>query len=163
MIRLSSLCWLLLVAVTGFTTFKLKYTVQDIEDELSRVRKQTIVEQQEIRLLTAEWTSLNQPDRLADLNRRILGLAPMAARQLQRSIEEIPLRPGAAAAPDALVAAAPPTVAAQPAAARGPAAVQPKPAPLKPAPAATPSLQLAKAAQPPRSLDQLISDLAGVR
>ena len=34
MIRLASLFWLVLVAVTGFATFKVKYAVQDIEDEL---------------------------------------------------------------------------------------------------------------------------------
>src|SRR5205807_2344040 len=58
MTRLGILFWLLLVLASGFTTFKVKYAVQDIEDELSRVRRQTIAEQQEIRVLTAEWTYL---------------------------------------------------------------------------------------------------------
>ena len=53
-----------LVVATGFTTFKVKYAVQDIEDELNRVRRHTIAEQQEIRVLTAEWTYLTQPERL---------------------------------------------------------------------------------------------------
>jgi hypothetical protein len=92
-IRFASLLWLALVAVTGFATFKVKYTVQDIEDELSKVRRQTIAEQQEIHVLRAEWTALNQPERLADLNRRFLSLAAVTPKQLQRKIEEIPLRP----------------------------------------------------------------------
>src|SRR6185437_314020 len=95
MSRLSSLFWVLLVVVAGFTTFKVKYAVQDIEDQLARARKQTIAEQQEIRVLTAEWSYLNQPERLADLNRRFFGLAPIAAKQLQHRIEDIPLRPPA--------------------------------------------------------------------
>ena len=37
MIRLASLFWLALVAATGFATFKVKYAVQDIEDELNKV------------------------------------------------------------------------------------------------------------------------------
>jgi len=93
MIRLASLFWLALVAVTGFATFKVKYAVQDIEDQLNKVRRHTIAEQQEIHVLRAEWTALNQPERLADLNRRFLSLAAVAPKQLQRKIEDIPLRP----------------------------------------------------------------------
>ena len=96
MTRLGAVFWLALVLAAGFTTFKVKYAVQDIEDQLSRVRRQTIAEQQEIRVLTAEWTYLTQPERLADLNRRFLQLAPIAARQMQRGIADIPLRAPAA-------------------------------------------------------------------
>jgi hypothetical protein len=106
MIRLASLFWLALVAATGFATFKVKYAVQDIEEELNRVRKQTVIEHQEIHLLRAEWTTLNQPERLADLNRRILSLAAMAPKQLQHTVEDVPLRP-IPAPPDTLIAAAP--------------------------------------------------------
>jgi hypothetical protein len=117
-IRFASLLWLALVAVTGFATFKVKYTVQDIEDELSKVRRQTIAEQQEIHVLRAEWTALNQPERLADLNRRFLSLAAVTPKQLQRKIEDIPLRPVPEPA-EPVIAAAP---APEPAA---PVAVQP--------------------------------------
>lgn len=110
MTRLGAVFWLGLVVASGFTTFKVKYAVQEIEDELMRVRKQTVAEQQEIRVLTAEWTYLNQPERLADLNRRFLQLAPVGTRQLQAHIEDFPLRPPPAPPapePDVLVAAAP--------------------------------------------------------
>ena len=106
MIRLASLFWLALVCATGFATFKVKYAVQGIEAELNRVRKQTVIEHQEIHLLRAEWTTLNQPERLADLNRRILSLTAMAPKQLQRTVEDVPLRP-VPAPPDTLIAAAP--------------------------------------------------------
>ncbi len=106
MTKLGTVFWVVVVLAAGFTTFKVKYAVQDIEDELNRARKQTIAEQQETRVLTAEWTYLNQPERLAELNRRFLGLAAISTKQLQRSIEEIPLRPPAAP-PDALVEASP--------------------------------------------------------
>ena len=39
MIRFSSLLWLALVAVTGFATFKVKYAVQDIEEEVERAHR----------------------------------------------------------------------------------------------------------------------------
>jgi cell division protein FtsL len=106
MTRLGIVFWLVLVAAAGFTTFKVKYAVQDIEDQLNRVRKQTIADQQEIRVLTAEWTYLNQPERLAEMNRRFLALAPVTARQLQSSIADIPFR-APPTAPDVMLAAAP--------------------------------------------------------
>jgi hypothetical protein len=121
MIRLASLFWLALVAVTGFATFKMKYTVQDIEDELNKVRRHTIAEQQEIHILRAEWTALNQPERLAELNRRFLSLAAVAPKQMQRKIEDIPLRPVPQPA-EPLIAAAPE------------AAAQPPPADIRPGP-----------------------------
>ena len=111
MIRLGALVWLMLVVAAGFVTFKVKYAVQDIEDELNRVRKQTVAEQQEIRVLNAEWTYLNQPERLAELNRRFLQWGPIAAKQLQGKIDDIPFRPlpppSPLPTPDILVAAAP--------------------------------------------------------
>jgi hypothetical protein len=121
MIRLASLFWLALVAVTGFATFKMKYTVQDIEDELNKARRHTIAEQQEIHILRAEWTALNQPERLAELNRRFLSLAAVAPKQMQRKIEDIPLRPVPQPA-EPLIAAAPE------------AAPQPAPADIRPGP-----------------------------
>ena len=161
MTRLGTVFWVVLVLAAGFTTFKVKYAVQDIEDQLNRVRRQTIAEQQEIRVLTAEWTYLNQPERLAELNRRFLGLASITAKQLQRSIEEIPLR-APAAPPDVLVEATPDAAAPQAAATPLPVT----PAALSPAPAGPAApVQLAKAgpAQTASSLDALIAQIAETR
>lgn len=93
MIRLAALFWLALVLISGVAMFKVKYGVQELEDELGRVRKQTVAEQQEIRVLNAEWAYLTQPQRLAELNRRFLSLAPIPVKQLQRGVDDIPLRP----------------------------------------------------------------------
>ena len=194
MIRLGALFWLALVVAAGFVTFKVKYAVQDLEDELNRVKKQTVAEQQEIRVLSAEWTYLNQPERLAELNRRFLQLAPIGPKQLQQKVDDIPLRPLPApppAPPDMLIAKADPPapagaasvpadatpVAAVPALPNGMSALaaltigqasaselpaapaSPKPIPAKPAP-----VRLAKAtAAPPRSLDELFSQVAETR
>ncbi len=161
MTRLGTVFWVVLVLTAGFTTFKVKYAVHDIEEELNRVRRQTIAEQQEIRVLTAEWTYLNQPERLTELNRRFLGLASITTRQLQRSIEEIPLR-APTARPDLPVEATP-----------GPATPQTPagglaitPAALSPAPAEPPApVQLAKAGptETASELDALIAQIAETR
>lgn len=128
MTRLGAVFWLVLVLAAGFTTFKVKYAIQDTEDELNRVRRHTTAEQQEIRVLNAEWTYLNQPERLSDLNRRFLGLTSITTRQLQGSIDAIPLR-APAAPPDAVIEA---SSAAAPQDAPTPPAVTP--ATLSPAP-----------------------------
>ena len=188
--RLGALVWLLLVVLAGFATFKAKYAVQDLEDQLNRVRKQTTAEQQEIRVLTAEWTYLNQPERLAELNRRFLGLTAITTKQLQRGIEDVPMRAPAAPAappPDALVEASPRPAAPQEAAtplAVAPAALSPAAAILatnqtdaanprdevsavegvQPAASAAP-VRLAKAgpASTAGSLDALIAQIAEAR
>src|SRR5215208_2260834 len=92
MTRLGAVFWGGLVLASGLATFNVKYAVQGIDDELARVRRQTVVEAQEIRVLTAEWAYLNQPERLAELNRNFLQLGPVATKQLQRTIEDIPFR-----------------------------------------------------------------------
>jgi len=186
MVRLGAVFWLIVVLVAGFATFKVKYAVQDLEDQLNRVRRHTIAEQQEIRVLNAEWTYLTQPERLADLNRRFLGLAPIAPKQLQRSIADIPLRPPAAPAPpDELVDVAldaSPGPAASPTPADAlpvvPAAPQPQASalPVTPAVLAAAGLgpigvtlparvQLAKAGagSTARSLDALIAQIADMQ
>ena len=148
MTRLGAVFWVILVLAAGFTTFKVKYAVQDIEDELNRARRQTAAEQQETRVLTAEWTYLNQPERLAELNRRFLGLAATTTKQLQRSVEEIPLRAPAAppaAPPDVIVEASPAPAAPQAAAPPLPVT----PAALTRSPAVTATTRQANATSPP--------------
>jgi hypothetical protein len=118
MTRLGAVFWGGLVLVSGFVTFNVKYAVQGIDDELARVRRQTLAEQREIRVLTAEWAYLNQPERLAELNRSFLQLTPMTAKQMQARIDEIALRAPPAAAPDTMPGT---MIAATPAAASPPA------------------------------------------
>jgi len=132
MTRFGIVFWLIVVVIAGFSTFKAKYAIQDLEEELTKVRKQTVVEQKEIRVLTAEWTYLNQPERLADLNKRFLSLVPVAAQQLQQRIEDVPMRPEP---PETLVAAAAPQPVSEMAAA-APAAVAPDQTAATKAPAA---------------------------
>ena len=92
MIKLGTVFWLTVVCAMGFVMFKVKYDVQDLEDALLKVRKQTVSTQNEIRVLTAEWTFLNQPERLEELNGRFLALAPITPQQLSRNIADLPLR-----------------------------------------------------------------------
>jgi hypothetical protein len=106
--RAGSLFWLALALSTGFAMFMVKYSVQNLDDNLTRLRKQTVSEQAEIRVLNAEWSYLTQPERLAQLNRQFLALAPVTTQQLEQSIAAIPYRAPAAPAPVETVADAAP-------------------------------------------------------
>ena len=81
MIRFTTILWLTLVACVGVAMFKVKYEVQLLDDELARVQKQTASARDEIHVLNAEWSFLNQPTRLADLARKYLTLQPIATQQ----------------------------------------------------------------------------------
>src|SRR4051794_41555931 len=89
MTRLEAVFWGGLVLASGFATFNVKYAVQGIDDELGRVRRQTIAEQQEIRVFSAECAYLNQPERLAALNRNLLPLAPLTTHKLAVRLGEV--------------------------------------------------------------------------
>jgi cell division protein FtsL len=164
MTRLGIVFWLVLVLAAGFTTFRVKYAVQDLEDELKRVQRQTIAEQQEIRVLTAEWTYLTQPERLAELNKRFLRLATVSAKQLRRGIEDIPLRPVAAPS-ETPAETAPEPAPAMPDPLAQPVAAEAAAAPAESLDALITQVQLAKAetAASPGSLDALIAQIADTR
>lgn len=93
MIRLSAVFWLLLVSGTALATFAVKYEVQSLDDGLGDARKATAAANRELRALDAEWAYLNRPDMLAAMNQRFLSLAPIARRQLETAITDIPMRP----------------------------------------------------------------------
>jgi hypothetical protein len=137
MTRTGSLFWMALALETGFAMFMVKYAVQNLEDNLARIRKQTVSEQLEIRVLNAEWSYLTQPERLAGLNRQLLSLAPITPKQLEQTIAAIPYR-----TPE------PPPVQAETVAATIPAA---------------PHLSGTDAPATPAALDQLFAQIAGGR
>jgi hypothetical protein len=93
MSRIGAIFWLGLAMTACVVMFLINYAVQSLQDDLNKVRKQTVAEQLEIRVLHAEWSYLIQPERLADLNQRFLSLTPIATKQLQQNIAEIPMRP----------------------------------------------------------------------
>jgi len=108
MIRPSTALWLAVVFCVGFVMFKVKYEVQDLEEQVARVNREIVADRDTIHVLKAEWSFLAKPDRIADLARRHLDLAPISTAQLASldRIETIPMRPPAGE-PAAVLAAAP--------------------------------------------------------
>jgi len=81
--RLSLPVWLVLVIAAGFCMFQIKFAVQELEHQLGQTNRDIARAQEQVRVLKAEWSYLNEPGRLSDLNRRHLGLAPVAAKQME--------------------------------------------------------------------------------
>ena len=71
--------------------FTVKYEVQDLEDQLVAINKQIGVHEEAIHVLSAEWSYLNRPERLAELAQRYLDLVPMNPKQMA-SLDDVPLR-----------------------------------------------------------------------
>ncbi len=92
-----TLMWIPLAVGVGVSMFLLKYEVQALEDELVAKLGQIVRDRGTIRVLEAEWTYLNDPERLRQLSGEYLGFGPPAIVNIA-SIGTLPMR-GAAAAP----------------------------------------------------------------
>jgi hypothetical protein len=109
MIRPITILWTTLAATAGFGLFHLKHEVQALEDELVRLNRQILAEQQSIHVLKAEWAFVNQPHRLEALAQRYLDLEPLKPRQVGR-VADLPPRPAEDALADAASPSASPAV-----------------------------------------------------
>ena len=81
MIRGTTVCWALLAIFAGVSMFVVKHQVRSLESDLQRLARAIVAEQEEIHVLAADWSNLNQPARLDALGRRLIGLAPATAAQ----------------------------------------------------------------------------------
>jgi hypothetical protein len=129
--------WLFLAAVCGAVLFHTSQQVTDGRNRLATLNEDVRKEDETIRVLQAEWSYLNQPDRLEKLSKEYLDLAPLKGRQFTK-LSDIPDRAEAPAVADAAKPAA--ETAEKPA-----AMAEAKPVAAKPAPA----VKIRKAAVPP--------------
>lgn len=125
MMRFSTLAWAALAAVIGFGLFQLKHEVQTLEDELFRLNRAILAEQEAIHVLRAEWSYINQPQRLQSLTARHLDLQPIKPGQIGL-LADLPMRD-----PNGPMVASAPTPAAPPHGAKA-AAAKPIAAPPRP-------------------------------
>jgi hypothetical protein len=90
--RVVLLAWLVIGCLSAGFVFYVANDVAHLEEELRRVERQILKEQRAIHVMAAEWSYINRPDRLADLARRHLDLAPLPADRIVR-IDDLPARP----------------------------------------------------------------------
>jgi len=91
MSRLAAFVIFALAGLTAVATFMVKHEVQRLEEQLAESHHRIVGAEEKLHVLKAEWSYLNQPERLADLAQRHLGLKAATPRQLVR-FEDLPLR-----------------------------------------------------------------------
>jgi hypothetical protein len=145
--RRMTFIWLILAALSGGVLYHTSQQVTDGRQKLATINDDIRKEDETIRVLQAEWSYLNQPDRLEKLSKQYLDLAPLQGKQFAK-LSDIPEQ---TAAPVADAAAAPaPAAETSPEKAPAVAATPPVKAETKPAKVAkAPVVKIRKPATAP--------------
>lgn len=77
-----------LALIGGFILFKVKYEVVEIEQKLAEIEQQIAREKETIHILKAEWSHLNEPQRLQKLAEKYLDIIPMKTEQIAAVIND---------------------------------------------------------------------------
>lgn len=99
MIRVSTLIWVMLVALSGYAMFQVKAEVGRLDKRLAAVNHQIADDRDRIHTLTVEWATLTQPERLDMMGQHVLQFQPIRTFMLG-SYDQVPLRDDAAAPAD---------------------------------------------------------------
>jgi cell division protein FtsL len=137
----TSLLLAAIAGVLGVGLFFVKHEVRDQEARLAELNRDILRNQEEIHVLKAEWSYLNDPARLRQLSEKFLSMRVMSPSQIT-SLSPARREPTATAA-----LAAPKTAPLQPAKTEPPRPA-PRPDPVKPAAAAPPPAVLAASPVP---------------
>jgi len=89
--RKSTLLWLMLTVFCGVTLFHTSQRVYDAREEIAALNRSIGKEEESIRVLRTEWSTLNRLNRLERLSKKWLKLAPLKGSQFAR-LEDISLR-----------------------------------------------------------------------
>ena len=82
MIRIISMIGLALLALVSFGLYNGVTQVKSQHEKLDALKRDIGRERESIRVLKAEWSTLNQPERLQTLARKHLTLAPTGASHI---------------------------------------------------------------------------------
>jgi len=74
--------WMFLGVIAAFGLYMVKFKVQGLKTEVAGIEMQLREEKKNHHVLEAEWTYLNRPERLSELNAKYLDLKPVRAAQL---------------------------------------------------------------------------------
>lgn len=95
MVRTLNILFILAVVIGAATVYDMKLAATKSAERVAELRRQIDEERDAIRMLKAEWSLLNQPDRLQTLVERYneyLQLKPLDVKQIVTP-EDIPARP----------------------------------------------------------------------
>lgn len=74
----------LTVLVSGFFLYSLEHQTRELERQIARRSSSITGEQDNVKFLQAEWSSLTRPDRLKQLAQQYLGLETLKPQQIVR-------------------------------------------------------------------------------
>ncbi len=92
MIRVVNIVALAITVMFAFGLYKLKYNTSISEDQLVQLQRDIEQEQRALRVLKAEWSHLNRPERIQALAARHLELKPLDPGQILE-FKDIPFSP----------------------------------------------------------------------
>ena len=92
MISKSTVIWLGLAGLASGALFHTSYQVQALGEDLTGLNRAIIQEQEAIQILKAEWSYMNDPNRIEEMARRHLILGPTTSDQMITSVAGIPQR-----------------------------------------------------------------------
>lgn len=82
--RITLLVWMLILGVSASALFYVKYSVQNLKRDLAETQRQLLADKEAMHVLEAEWSYLNQPDRLKTLAEKYLKLQPIEVAQIRQ-------------------------------------------------------------------------------
>lgn len=82
MIGKSTIVWIGLACLASGILYQTSYEVQEQEEQLARLNRQIVAEQEAIQVLKAEWAYLNDPTRIERLVAEHLILQPTKGAQI---------------------------------------------------------------------------------
>ncbi|NQV47486.1 MAG: hypothetical protein HQ504_06855 [Rhodospirillaceae bacterium] len=88
--RHTTLLFMMLAGALSVALFSVKYQVQDLEQELIGLNDSIILERQAVHVLKAEWSHLNNSERLERLATRYLGMTQITPEQLS-TFDDLPI------------------------------------------------------------------------
>lgn len=88
----STSLFFVLSLILGCILFKVKHEVVEIEQKISKITQQIQREKESIHILKAEWSHLNEPQRLKNLAQKFLDITPMKTNQILAVSRDLDLK-----------------------------------------------------------------------
>jgi cell division protein FtsL len=85
-----TIVWVVLTVISASGLYLVKQEVLGLEEQVARLDDKIARDREAIRVLHAEWAYLTNPDRLAQLAAKHLGLKPPQAGQIADTVEKLP-------------------------------------------------------------------------
>ena len=89
MTRAVTIIGLLLTVLIGTGTYWVSHEVESLEKQYAEIQSDILAEQESIHVLEAEWSYLNNPERIERLSNEYLSLAQIEVLQMA-SIDDLP-------------------------------------------------------------------------